>query len=82
MLTKNIYLNSWIGEVANLTKPDDIRICTGSNNEIESLKTMLIKSGSMIKLNPEKYPNCYLYRSNPNDVARTENLTYICTEFK
>ena len=82
MLTKNIYLNSWIKEVSDLTNPKDIHICTGSIEEEETLKQILLNSKDMVKLNPEKYPNCYLYRSNPNDVARTENLTYICTSFK
>ena len=82
MLTKNTYLNSWIMEVANLTTPQSIHMCTGSDEEQDQLRQILIDKGQMIKLNPEKYPGCYLYRSHPNDVARTENLTFICTDFK
>jgi len=60
-------------------QPDDIVWCDGSSSERERLLEQAVKSGVLIPLNSRKRPGCYLHRSNPNDVARTEQVTFICT---
>jgi len=78
----NKELIKWVKEVAEITEPDEILICDGSDEEFNYLINILLKEGSLIKLNEEKYPGCYLYRSAPFDVARTEEATYICIKSK
>jgi phosphoenolpyruvate carboxykinase (GTP) len=75
MTTTNRALQEWVHDVALLTKPDRIHWCDGSNEEYETL----VNSSDFIRLNPKTHPNCYLHRSDPTDVARTEHLTFICT---
>ncbi len=75
-------LESWVEETAKLTKPLKIVWCDGSEAENESLAEEMLRDGTYIELNRTTYPNSYLHRSNPNDVARTENLTFICTREK
>ncbi|HUK27118.1 MAG TPA: phosphoenolpyruvate carboxykinase (GTP) [Candidatus Acidoferrales bacterium] len=70
----------WVDSVARLTKPRNIAWFSGSEQEFQSLIDEMLVDGTLIKLNKEKYPNCYLHRSNPNDVARSEESTFICTE--
>lgn len=70
----------WVDAVAKITKPASIVWCDGSEEEFHSLINGMIADGILIKLNEEKYPNCYLHRSDPNDVARSEEATFICTE--
>ncbi len=82
MITKNKVLNEWVKEVADLTQPDSIHWCSGSKEEQEKLVQLMLDDETFIKLNGNRYKNCYLHRSDPNDVARTEHLTYICTEEK
>jgi phosphoenolpyruvate carboxykinase (GTP) len=72
-------LAKWVDAVAKLTKPDGIVWCEGSVEEFHCLVKLMVTDGTLIKLNEEKYPNCYLHRSNPKDVARTEEATFICT---
>jgi len=72
----------WVDAVSKIMKPDSIVWCDGSEEEFRSLIKGMIADGTLIKLNEEKYPNCYLHRSNPNDVARSEEATFICTENK
>jgi len=72
-------LVEWVKECAGLTKPDRIEWCDGSANERRRLIEEAVGSGVLIALNQEKRPNCYLHRSNPNDVARTEDVTFVCT---
>ncbi|HLU62852.1 MAG TPA: phosphoenolpyruvate carboxykinase (GTP) [Gammaproteobacteria bacterium] len=79
MTTQNANLASWVEEVARLTKPDNIHWCDGSEAERERLIEMMLADGTLLKLNEKTYPNCYLHRSNPNDVARVEHLTFVCT---
>jgi phosphoenolpyruvate carboxykinase (GTP) len=81
-MTNNIALRNWVKECAALTQPDDIVWCDGSNEERERLESQAIASGEIIHLNQEKLPGCIYHRSAVNDVARTENLTYICTRNK
>jgi phosphoenolpyruvate carboxykinase (GTP) len=78
-MSTNTALNRWVEEAARLTKPKTIYWCTGTTAEYESFIQEMLKDGTLLELNPLTYPNCYLHRSHPNDVARTENLTFICT---
>ncbi|MCS6817613.1 MAG: phosphoenolpyruvate carboxykinase (GTP) [Blastocatellia bacterium] len=72
-------LNEWIEEVARTTQPDRVIWCDGSENEYHALIEGMLSDGTLLRLNEQKYPNCYLHRSHPTDVARTEHLTFICT---
>jgi len=78
--TSNAALEQWINEVANLTKPDRIVWCNGSEEEYQGLVDEMLANGTLSKLNQDDYPNCYLHRSDPRDVARVEGATMICTE--
>jgi len=80
MSTKNTELASWVDDVARLTKPDQIHWCDGSDAERERLIEQMVGDGTLLRLNETTYPNCYLHRSNPNDVARVEHLTFVCTQ--
>ena len=80
--TRNPHLIKWVDEVAALTKPDRVYWCDGSDEEHERLTNEAVAAGTLHPLNPEKLPNCHLHRSNPNDVARVEHLTFICTPTK
>ena len=75
-------LESWVEESARLTKPLKIVWCDGSQAENERLTQEMLRDGTYIELNQRTYPRCYLHRSNPNDVARTEGVTFICTRKK
>jgi phosphoenolpyruvate carboxykinase (GTP) len=77
--TSSRALRDWVREVAELTKPDAIVWCGGSEAEKNRLTKQAVAEGILIELNQEKRPGCYLHRSNPNDVARTEQLTFVCT---
>ncbi len=81
-LPKNLQLTAWVNEMAKLTKPDAIVWCDGTEEERARFTAEAVKSGILTPLNQEKLPGCYLHRSNPNDVARVENLTFICTPTK
>ncbi|GBE04272.1 phosphoenolpyruvate carboxykinase [GTP] [bacterium BMS3Abin09] len=74
---KNEKLNQWIREVADLCQPDDIYICNGSKEEYDFMMEKMIKSGSAVPL--KKRPNSFHFRSDPSDVARVEDRTYIST---
>ena len=75
-------LHDWVKEVAALTRPDSIVWCDGSEDEKKRFTKQAVDAGILIELNQEKRPGCYLHRSNPNDVARTEQLTFVCTPKK
>ena len=79
MNTSNKNLEAWVSEVAMLTKPDKIHWCDGSDSEKSFLIDLMVKSGALIALNEESHPGCYLHRSDPSDVARSEHLTFVCT---
>src|SRR5215470_17910487 len=81
-LTRNKALLDWVRDSAALLKPDRIVWCDGSEAEKERLTKHAVDTGVLIPLNQEKLPGCYLHRSNPNDVARVEHLTFICTPTK
>src|SRR5215471_13843044 len=72
-------LAQWVADSARLTRPDNIVWCNGSSAERQQLLGAAVKSGVLIPLNSRKRPGCYLHRSNPNDVARTEQVTFVCT---
>ncbi len=82
MATTNKALLAWVDDVARLTQPDRIHWCDGSAEENDSLIQQMLESGDLIKLNEDTHPGCYLHRSDPSDVARTEHLTYVCTTDK
>ena len=75
-------LESWVEEAARLTKPDRVVFCDGSETEYRRMTEKLLGDGDTFALKEKTYPNCYLHRSNVNDVARTEHLTFICTQDK
>jgi phosphoenolpyruvate carboxykinase (GTP) len=81
-LTKNQHVLKWVAEMAQLTKPDRIVWCDGSEEEKTRLTDEAVAQKILEPLNNEKLPGCYLHRSNPNDVARVEQLTFICTPTK
>jgi phosphoenolpyruvate carboxykinase (GTP) len=81
-MTRSRALVQWVEECAKLTRPDQIVWCDGSEAERDRLTKQAVAAGVLIPLNHEKRPNCYLHRSNPNDVARTEQLTFVCTPTK
>jgi phosphoenolpyruvate carboxykinase (GTP) len=80
--TDNQHLLQWVHEMAALTRPDRIVWCDGSEVERERLTKIAVNEGVLIELDQTKRPGCYYHRSNPNDVARMENLTFICTPTK
>jgi phosphoenolpyruvate carboxykinase (GTP) len=75
-------LERWVDESARLTKPSKIVWCDGSKAENDRLIDGMLRDGTYIELNQKARPGCYLHRSNPNDVARTESITFICTRQK
>src|SRR2546425_790433 len=72
-------LEQWVDEVARHTHPKDIYWCDGSEDENQRLIREMLAAGTLLELNQTRYPNCYLHRSDPSDVARTEHLTFICS---
>ncbi|CAA7618561.1 Phosphoenolpyruvate carboxykinase (GTP) [Candidatus Terasakiella magnetica] len=80
--TMNAKLLAWIDEMARLCRPSSIHICDGSQKEYDALCEMMVASGTMVKLNEKLRPGSYLCRSDPRDVARVEDRTFICSHNK
>jgi phosphoenolpyruvate carboxykinase (GTP) len=75
-------VSDWVEQIASLTKPDSIKWCDGSAQEFESIKNLLVANGSLIPLNPKLRPDSFLSRTDPRDVARVEEKTFICSELE
>jgi phosphoenolpyruvate carboxykinase (GTP) len=79
---KHAGIRQWVDEVAAMTRPDRILFCDGSEAERDALIAECLATGELIELNQQKMPGCYLHRSASHDVARTEHLTFVCTDIK
>ncbi|HXX94088.1 MAG TPA: phosphoenolpyruvate carboxykinase (GTP) [Planctomycetota bacterium] len=73
-------LDGWVEECARLTQPDRVVWCDGSEAEYTRLLEEMSRDGTLLPLDPVTHPGCYLHRSHPSDVARSENLTFICSQ--
>ena len=81
-MTTNKTVLKWLDEMKELLQPDQIVWIDGSDEQREELRAEAVKTGELFKLNQEELPGCYLHRTNPNDVARVEDRTFICTSTK
>jgi phosphoenolpyruvate carboxykinase (GTP) len=81
-MTKNAKLIQWVKEWAELCQPDSVYWCDGSEAENQKLLDQMVVSGMAVKLNEKKRPGSYYFQSDPSDVARVEDRTYICSEKK
>jgi len=77
---KNNRLKQWVLQTAQMCKPDSIEVCDGSQEEYDALSEKMLRSGTYIKLNEQKRPGSYLCLSDPADVARVEDRTFICSK--
>jgi phosphoenolpyruvate carboxykinase (GTP) len=75
-------LEKWVEETAQHTRPQNVHWCDGSEAEYNKMIAAMLASGTLTELNQKAYPNCFLHRSDPSDVARTEHLTFVCTSIK
>ena len=73
-------VEEWVEGIAGITKPAMIIFCDGSREEYEQIISEMLMDDGLVSLNQKKYPGCYLYRSDPRDVARTERSTFICAD--
>jgi len=81
-MLKYAHVTNWVNQMATLCQPDTIYWCDGSDEERQRLTEEAMRTGEVMEIDQEKYPGCVLHRTHPNDVARTEGLTYICTSFQ
>ncbi|MEE1283537.1 MAG: phosphoenolpyruvate carboxykinase, partial [Acutalibacteraceae bacterium] len=81
-LTNNKTILDWVDEQVALVKPDNIVWIDGSEEQLEALRNEACATGEMERLNEDLLPGCLLHRTNPNDVARVEGRTFICTKTK
>ncbi len=81
-MTNNKTVIKWLEEMQTLLSPDKVVWVDGTEKQIEELRAEAVRLGELEKLNDEKLPGCYLHRTNPNDVARVEDRTFICTSKK
>ena len=72
-------LTQWVMDVARLTRPEQIQWCDGSDTENDALIAQMQADGTLLPLNPDTHPRSWLHRSHPDDVARVEHLTFVCT---
>jgi len=77
--TTNLHVLTWVQEQVRLCQPDRVVWCDGSEPERDRLQEQAVREGILVRLNPDKHPGSFYHRSNPNDVARVEQLTYLCT---
>ena len=75
-------LRAWVDEMADLCRPDAVQWCTGSEDEYAHMCDLLVASGTFVKLDEAKRPNSFLARSDPSDVARVEDRTFVCSRTK
>ncbi len=81
-MTANVTVNKWLEEMKELLTPDNVVWVDGSDEQREVLREEAVKLGELTKLNQDVLPGCYLHRTNPNDVARVEDRTFICSKTK
>ncbi len=81
-MTTNKTVIKWLDEIKELVNPDEVVWIDGSDEQTEQLREIAVKTGELLKLNQELLPDCYLHRTNPNDVARVEDRTFICSKVK
>ncbi len=81
-MTNNKTVLKWLEEMKELLTPDEVVWIDGSQEQLDQLRQLSVDTGEMIKLNEEKLPGCYLHKTNPNDVARVEDRTFICSKLK
>ncbi|MGB8318853.1 MAG: phosphoenolpyruvate carboxykinase (GTP) [Ignavibacteriaceae bacterium] len=78
-MTKNSHLLQWVDSITEMCQPDNVHWCDGSNEEYNKLTELLVKKGTFVKLDENKRPNSFAAQSDPADVARVEDRTFICT---
>ena len=81
-LSKNIHLQRWVTKMAALCKPDKIHWVDGSKAEYDRLCNDMVDAGTFVRLNQKTWPGCFYAKSDPSDVARVEERTYICSNSK
>ena len=82
LMTTNNSVLKWVEKIKEIVNPENVVWIDGSEEQLNNLREEACEKGEIIKLNQEKLPGCYLRRTNPNDVARTESRTFICTKTK
>ena len=80
--TRVAVLQQWVDEVAALTRPDRVYWCDGSEAERDALVGAMLADGTLLSLDQDSHPGCFLHRSHPDDVARVEHLTFVCHDDK
>jgi phosphoenolpyruvate carboxykinase (GTP) len=75
-------LKEWVSDIANLTRPSAIKWIDGSQNQLEAITALLVRNGTLTPLHPELRPDSFIARTDPRDVARVEDRTFICSEFE
>ena len=78
-MTSNEALQTWVSEISRLTQADEVHWCDGSEEEYRALVDLMLERGDLLPLNEDTHPSCFLHRSDPDDVARVEHLTFVCT---
>ena len=78
-VTGNSHVRQWVADQVRLCQPDRVIWCNGSVEEKAEFEAEAVARGILLRLHPQKMPGCFYHRSNPNDVARAEQATYICT---